>query len=367
MRQIKRYAAVAVALIMAGASLFAQDDTKKDAQAAAAEAAKMLAETPETVVAPPKPVYWTNTLTTSLNFDQTSFTSWAAGGKNNYKLNTVIRGNANWAKNKMYWNNALELDYGFMYQEDKPIITKYMDRLKLTSLWGYKVTDKLSYTAQFIYNGQNTNGWNYRTPTRDDDKDPTAKDWRNARVLQSGFMSPGYTTLGLGMAWIPNKWLTVNFAPLTGSTTTVLTEKLRKNYGMSRKKKFEDLDLYPDEKDEEGTYFITGKYYKPATFAFGAQLTANVKFKINNKIDVASNLILFSNYLKNPQNFRVNWDNTIIWKLNKFFSFTCTTNLIYDDTVLINDDPEKYPNGHKAVQLKEYMLFGFTYSFSNKK
>ena len=41
------------------------------------------------------------------------------------------------------------------------------------------------------------------------------------------------------------------------------------------------------------------------------------------------------------------------------------TNLIYDDTVLILDDD--FPNGHKAVQLKEYLNFGFTYTFSNKK
>ena len=356
----------AVVALFLGGTAFAQDDkTRKDAQEAAAEAAKLIAETPETVVAPPKPVYWTDNLTTTLNFAQTSFTSWAAGGNNNYTLNSIIRGNANWAKDKKYWNNHLEFDYGFLYSQDKPIVQKNVDRTFITSTWGYKVKEKLNYTASFTFLSQASNGWTYPTPSVEEGEEPSTKEWRDARILRSGLFSPATMTLGLGVAWVPNKWLTVNFAPLTGSTTIVGNEKLRKNYGMTRKNKFEDTAQYPDEKDEAGKYFITGKYYRPASFALGAQLTTNVKFKINNNFDVNSNLILFSNYLKNPQNFRVNWDNTIIWKFAKFFSLNMTTNLIYDDTILIMD--EEFPNGHKTVQLKEFMQFGFTYSFTNKK
>ena len=363
MRRILEYSFVLLGML-AGVSAFSQE-TKKDAQTAAAEAAKALADTPEPVVVPPKPVYWTNNFTTTLNFAQMNLTSWAAGGNNNYTLTSINRGNANWAKGKKYWNNHLELDYGFIYSQDKPIVQKNADRLLLTSTWGYKVTEKLNYTANFVYNSQLASGWNYPTPSVEAGEEPTPKQWKDARILRSGFASPAYVTLGLGIAWVPNKWLTVNFAPLTGSTTVVGIEKLRKNYGMTRKNKFEDLDTYPDAKDDKGIYFVTGKYYRPATFAFGTQLITNVKFKINNNFDVNSNLILFSNYLKNPQNIRVNWDNTIQWRLNKYFSLTLVTNLIYDDNVLIIE--EDFPNGHKTIQLKETMQFGFTYSFTNKK
>ena len=58
MRRFTCYAFLAAAFLLSGWQAFAQDDkTKKDAQTAAAEAAKLLADTPETVVAPPKPVY----------------------------------------------------------------------------------------------------------------------------------------------------------------------------------------------------------------------------------------------------------------------------------------------------------------------
>ena len=137
MIRIPSYSFLILVALFLSVQAFAQDDkTKKDAQAAAAEAAKMLSDTPETVVAPPKPVYWTNTLLTNLNFIQNSFTSWAAGGFNNYSLSTLIKGNANWAKDKMYWNNGLQLNYGFIYSQDKPILQNNADRLWLESTWG---------------------------------------------------------------------------------------------------------------------------------------------------------------------------------------------------------------------------------------
>ena len=108
-------------------------------------------------------------------------------------------------------------------------LQKNADRLLFTSTWGYKVTEKLNYTANFVYNSQLASGWNYPTPSVEAGEEPTPKQWKDARILRSGFASPAYVTLGLGIAWVPNKWLTVNFAPLTGSTTVVGIEKLRKN------------------------------------------------------------------------------------------------------------------------------------------
>ena len=66
---------------------------------------------------------------------------------------------------------------------------------------------------------------------------------------------------------------------------------------------------------------------------------------------------------------RINWDNRIDWKLAKYFSFTITTNLIYDDTIMIlNDkDIEEFPKGKSRVQFKESLAFGFTWTIANKK
>lgn len=359
-KAIKRTAlSVALALVALGASA-QTDTTRRNAQSAAAAAARLLTQTEETKVVAPKPNYWTNSLMTNLNFVQSSFTNWAKGGYNNYALSAYIDGNAKWKKGEMYWNNRLQLDYGFLYSADKPIVQKNKDRILFESTWGYKATKTLNYSAKFTFLSQFANGYNYPTPAVEEDKEPSSKDWRNARVLKSSILSPGTVNLGLGIDWVPSKWLTVNMAPITGGFTIVGNEKLRKNYGMERRKKYKDEE---DKKDDKNNY-INGYIYRPARFEFGAQLTADAKVKVNDNFEGSTHLLLFSNYLKDPQNIRVNWDTRMMWKLSRFFSLNITTNLIYDDTVLVTD---KDGNVGRRVQFAQALQFGFSYTFASKK
>ena len=55
----------------------------------------------------------------------------------------------------------------------------------------------------------------------------------------------------------------------------------------------------------------------------------------------------------------------MFWKLTKFFALTLSTNLIYDENVLVKKlaDDTKVP----AVQFKEFFEFGFTYTIATKK
>ena len=93
------------------------------------------------------------------------------------------------------------------------------------------------------------------------------------------------------------------------------------------------------------------------------------KLQINDNFKYTSQLVLFSDYLDNPQNIRVNWDNRFDWKIAKYFSLTVTTNLIYDDKVMVKTEKilEKYPEGRKMVQFKESLAFGFSYTIASRK
>ena len=103
---------------------------------------------------------------------------------------------------------------------------------------------------------------------------------------------------------------------------------------------------------------------KPVKFEFGAQLKMDAKVNINNNFAYSTQVVLFANYLDINRCPRINWDNRIDWKLAKYFSLTITTNLIYDDSILITND--KYPDGKKGVvQFKESLAFGFTYTIAN--
>lgn len=358
------YLLIATILFISGFNAVAQNNN--EARKAVEEAAAAIADTPEKKVEAPKPVYWTKSLMTNLNFIQSMYSNWAKGGYNNYALSAYVDGNAKYKKNDLYWNNRLQLDYGFLYSEDKPIFQKNKDRILLESTAGYKATKTLNYTAKFTFLSQFSNGYTYPVPANPADKENiTVDEWKNARLLKSGAFSPAIITLGFGADWIPSKWLTVNFAPLTGGFTIVGRKELRKNYGMDRKAEYADLKAYPDEKDASKKYYTTGNYYKSARFEFGAQLTADAKMRINDNFEASTHLMLFSNYLDHPENIRVNWDNMIMWKVAKYFSVNLTTNLIYDDKVLVVTD--KFPDGHKAIQFYEALQFGFTYTFASKK
>ena len=340
---------ILAALSFAGLAAYAQDDAQK----AAAEAAAAIAEAPREEVAAPRPVYWTRSLMTNLNFAQTLLRDWAAGGSNNYTMTSYIDANANYAKDKMIWSNRLQVDYGFLYSADKPILQKVKDRIYFESKWGYETPiQHLSYSANFDFKTQINNNYTYGTPTGITG-DPTRQDWLDARTLKSGLLSPAYSTLGIGLLWTPKPWFSLNVSPLTGGFVIVQDEELRKAYGMELDSKY------------EGQTDPQGYMYKGSRFELGAQIKTDVNFTVNDNLKYTTQLVLFSNYLKNPQNIRVNWDNKVFWKLAKFFTLTFSTNMIYDDTVLITNDD--HPNGFRTTQVKEFFEIGFSYTISSRK
>ena len=332
------FAAVAASLAVASA----QELT--EAQKAALQAASTINETAPQQISKKWSDLWTSSLKSTINFGQTALANWAAGGYNTYSLKGYVDANANYKSEDglVFWNNRLQLDYGLMYSADKPIIQKSDDRIYLESKWGRKLADKFFFSADFSFKTQFDKGWNYNTPKSDGITEPTTQDWKDARTLKSNFMAPGYINLALGVSWTPNKWLDVNLAPLTGGVVIVQNEQLWKSYNMGE---------------------------KSCKFELGTQLKANVKLKVNEAFGYTSQLVLFSNYLEDPLNLRVNFDNRIEWKLAKFFVLNVSCNMIYDDDVFIVQakDKDKYPDGIQRLQLMESLTFGFTYTISSKK
>ncbi len=357
MKKILLTLAVCLAATVASAQM-------TDAQKAAAEAAKAVSAAPQVEKPVEKPKYWDSSLKTNIKFGQTSLTNWAAGGDNTVTLAAFIDGNANYKREKLFWNNRLQLDYGFVYASSKPILQKSDDRIYLESKFGYKNENwkNFFFSANYDFKSQFTTGYDYPTPTAPDggklddlDRGEQISLWKDARIVKSGFLAPAYTNLALGIDLKPLKWLSLNIAPLTGGFVIVRNEELRKNYGMELKDEYKDVAAAD----------ILGSMYKGARFEFGAQIKADVAVKVNDNFAYTSQLVLFSNYLDHPENIRVNWDNRFDWKLAKYFSLTLTTNMIYDDKVMIFN--EKDGLTRQRVQFKESLLFGFTYTIASKK
>ena len=162
--------------------------------------------------------------------------------------------------------------------------------------------------------------------------------------------------LGLGMDWTPNKWLSINIAPLTGGFTIVRAEQLRKTYGMLLR--------------EDGLDPAVGSNYRSAKFQFGAQVKADAKFVINEVFTYGTQVVIFTDYLDNPfKEYRVNWDNKITWNVGKYFKIGLDTWFIYDPNVIIKNDKDiaQYPEGRARGQFKEFTSFNFAYTLKPRR
>ena len=373
----------------------------QDAQQAAADAAAAVSAAPEVAPKVEKPKYWSTSLKTQINVGQTGLFNWAAGGDNTVSLAAFIDGNANWKKDDMFWNNRLQLDYGFLYASSKPLLQKSTDRIYLESKWGCKTPSMKNFyfSANYDFKSQFSTGYDYKTPSVPatyPDGTPIPEGtkldqlelkhqrelWKDARVLKSNFLAPAYTNLALGIDYVPAKWFSLNFAPLTGGFVIVKDAALRKSYSMDKTKSakaleerfasYDEATASDTEKADYASYqnsLENGTAYRSAKFEFGAQLKMDAKVNINDNFSYSTQVVLFANYLDIKHCPRINWDNRIDWKLAKYFSLTLTTNLIYDDQIMIKNDKDidKYPDGKARVQFKESIAFGFTYTIANKK
>ena len=358
---MKRIITLAAVTLMFVLPAFAQDDAQK----AAAEAAAEMTTAPDTPVVPPKPKYWDLSLKNMLTFGQTFLSQWAAGGYNNYTLVANIDGIANYAKDKVTWQNRLMMDYGFLYQADKPILQKTTDRFYFLSTWGYSTPVKhLNWSATFDFTTQFNNNWAYGTPKSDGETEPTHKDWLNARTLKSGLFSPAYINLGFGIKWTPKPWLSVDFSPFTGGVVTVMDETLRAKYGMKLRSQYVDETGAPL---PEYAGAILPSYYRGVRYEFGARIIIDANWVINKTFTYGTTFKAFYNYLSPKIEPRITWDNRVSWNLAKYFALVLNTYLIYDPLVIVRDTDNDGKADAKGVQFKEFLQFGFTYSIAGKK
>lgn len=339
----------------------------QNTQTALAEAAAALSAAEDVPEKVEKPRYWDNKLVTNINFGQTFLSQWAAGGYNNVSLAGNIDFSAKYAKGKTTGTNHLALDYGFLYSADKPILQKNKDRILFESNWGHESPVRnLAYSASFDFRTQFNNNYDYKTPATATDAEgnviePSVQDWLDARKLKSGFFSPAYLNLGIGVLWTPKPWFSLNVAPISGGAVFVDIPELRYTYGM-------DLNGDSNYTDRKSAY-TEGAYdqFKSSRMELGLNLKVDMGWVINEVFSYTTQATLFYNYLTPKVEPRITWDNKINWKVARFFAISLSTYLIYDPCVLVRASQKGGTVDSKGVQFKEFLELGFTYSIATKK
>ena len=276
------------------------------------------------------PEGWTRKGNIGLNFGQSSYTNWAAGGQNTINGQGLFNYAILYRHGNFKWDNTLStaLGYSFYDFERKPIKTD--DKIEFTSLAGYKATEHLNYAAELAFRSQFAYGFDYT-------KDSTQ--------YISKFLAPAYISLGLGAEWTPCKHFSLYFSPITGRVTIVNDDRLAEEgaFGVN------DLDKYDT---------IVHTNFAKVRYEFGARAVAKVQYPIAKNIDFNSKLELFSNYLKDPQYIDVDWQNMLVLKVNDWLNCNLSTHLIYDHDIPFYDENNVRIEGSK-VQFKEVLAVGF--------
>ena len=279
-----------------------------------------------------QPQGWTHKGNIGINLGQSSYTNWAAGGQNSLTSQGLFNYEIHYLKNKFKWDNTLNMSLGYCFYsfKNKPIKTD--DMIEFSSLATLKATEHLNYGAELSFRSQFAKGFDY------------AKDSTN---YISKFLAPGYLTLGLGIEWVPNKYFSLYFAPVTGRITFVNDQRLAEvgAYGV------EPGYFNPN----DSTEWIPGKKIR---YEFGARAVAKFQYPIAKNIDFSTKLELFSNYLDHPERIDVDWQNMLVLKVNDWLSANLSTHLIYDYDIPFYDEAGARIEGSK-VQFKEVLAIGF--------
>lgn len=103
-------------------------------------------DTASTDTASTVPKNWTTGGLISLDFAQSSFTNWAAGGQNALSITSIFNTFANYKKGKNSWDNSIGLAYG-MLQSGHSALQKNEDKIDLSSKYGRYALDHWYYSA----------------------------------------------------------------------------------------------------------------------------------------------------------------------------------------------------------------------------
>ena len=293
-----------------------------------------------------KDTSWKSSGFLGLNASQTALSNWQGGGQNNIALNAIINAQLEYRKGKHYWLNKIDAQYGLIKPGEDKIFKKNIDQLFAVTKYNINAFNKYwFYAAQADFRSQLAPGYNYIGDSI-------------AGNAASDFMSPGYIQLAIGLDFKPAKYFSATFAPLAGKITVVDRQYLA------------DAGAFGVEK---ATYDTAGKivtHGKKTRMEFGGRVILKFKKDIGKNINIDSYLDLFSNYMNNPENIDVVFNNLITFKINKYFTATFISQMLYDDDIVIKRDwnqDGKYDHKNDIfgprLQIISTFALGFGYKF----
>lgn len=291
--------------------------------------------------------YWVLNSITGLNLNQASFSNWTAGGVNSVAFSGLAKSSANYKKDKLTWNNNLNLLYG-MVKNQNETLKKSEDIIELISVLGTDIAKNWAFTGYGSFRSQFADGY---------DKD-------NDTIRISKFMAPGYLTLSPGFRYKPNDWFYIMLSPVTAKFTFVMDQTLadQGSFGVT-----------PAEYDSIDGGRVKVKDGENVLIYLGPFIEAYIKKEVSKGLTYESRLNIMYTFLNRdnlqPFDADMSWENYLNYSIAKYLSISVFLHFVYlpgQPTIKFDNAtgvavPKAIPNRH--IQIKETLGIGITYSF----
>lgn len=296
-------------------------------------------------------------------------------GQNRLGFGAAANYFAKFRRKRLAWDNLANWQFAVQRLGSGPLgrglnesvpFQKAIDNLRLNSKVGYQTSEnsKFFYTANVSFLSQVTKTFEgpksypgyYLSDITDVDTTYTGD------PLLSQFFSPATVTISLGMDYKPVDNLSIYYSPVGGKFIIVANDDIAARGVHGNSVSGEKVD---------------GRFteFNNVDSQLGSLLRLNYE-QSNEAETVAftSALVLFSNYLREPQNIDVDWTNELAFKLTKNFQVALTLNVFYDHDVKVQitdfdfpagvrQDSEGNPITGRRVSLTEQLLVKYTRTF----
>lgn len=263
--------------------------------------------------------YWRNSFSGGANVNQASFSdNWKSGGENSIALGLFMNGKFNYLKDKISWDNEIQLKYGLLKNAGQDF-RKSQDLIYLDSKYGYKISTNWNGFLSGNFITQFAPGYAYADEEGEED------------VLISNWMAPAYLTFALGFEYKPEPWFSLRLSPFAPKFTFLNNDEvgLVERYGVP-------------EGDNLRTEWLAAMVQ--------AELDKDIATNLNLKVTY----IGYANYETlsfKTLDHRLN--TTLTAKVNRFISMTLTGGLLYD----YDQDPD--------VQFSQGLALGVLFNVQN--
>ncbi|MEN8851809.1 MAG: DUF3078 domain-containing protein [Candidatus Arcticimaribacter sp.] len=235
--------------------------------------------------------------------NQSSFDNWLAGGVNSFSGTLNFDYDLAYQNEKWNWTTTLDAALGYAKNMGDDYFNKTEDQLEINTILLRKRERAINFSSSFNLKTQNAPGNNFIEQEGDIE-----------RVKTSGFFSPAYMRLGVGIAFKKDDLIALQFNPLN-ARLIVVDQMFTRNLAV-------------------GETFFGVAADKTTRWEAGASFALQSKITIAKNVVLSNNLSLVANYLEEFKNIDLDFTSTLNMKVNEYLSAILEAQILYDDNAL---------------------------------